>query len=151
MFIWCLKVCESVYVCVCVCVTFKKWVCMSFRVGCRSVRGVVEVCWGGADPVFAWPKKRRKEKEEKEKVCIDFSEPRQTINPSDYSVLSCLTGPLQSDVPANNEPLMNQTSMALVSPSCLFPMLLGSLSNLVWWEKLLTLSAPIDKQFGNEE
>lgn len=74
----------------------------------------------------------------------------QTINPTDYSALFCLTEPLQSDIPVNNKLLMNQTSMALVSPSCPFPMHCAALSDLVWWEKLLTLAAAIDKQFSNE-
>lgn len=74
----------------------------------------------------------------------------QSINPTDYSALFCFTEPLQSDIPVNNKLLMNQTSTELVSPSCLVPRQNKSLSDLVWWEKLVTHGAPIDKQFRNE-
>lgn len=79
-----------------------------------------------------------------------FSRALQSINPTDYSALFCFTDPLQSDIPVNNKLLMNQTSTELVSPSCFVPRQSKSLSDLVWWEKLVTHSAPIDKQFRNE-
>lgn len=89
-----------------------------------------------------------------QKVDVDsfffFFRALQSINPTDYSALFCFTEPLQSDIPVNNKLLMNQTSTELVSPSCFVPRQSKSLSDLVWWEKLLTHSAPIDKQFRNE-
>lgn len=88
-----------------------------------------------------------------QKVYVDFFFffwALQSINPTDYSALFCFTEPLQSDIPVNNKLLMNQTSTELVSPSCLVPRQNKSLSDLVWWEKLVTHGAPIDKQFRNE-